>query len=102
MAALLAKPNARYLESVLTLCSRTICDVIEARRHHPSLRQTDESETAEYLEYWWLTASVRSNACLRLTVRDMITFGLVSLALLALSFEQISPTSAALLLNKCH
>lgn len=78
------------------LCSRAICDVIEARRHHPSLRQTDGSETAESLEDWWLTAAVRSNARLGLTTRDLIIFAL------ALSCEHISPTSAALLLNKGH
>lgn len=81
----------------MILCSRTIRNVIEARRHHPSLRQTDGSETAESLEDWWLTAAVQSNARLGLAAQDMIIFGL---ALLTLSCEHISPTSAALLLNK--
>lgn len=74
--------SGRYLESVLMLCCRTMCDVTEARRHHPSLRQTDGSETADSLEYWWLTAAVRSNARLGLAARDLIIFWLALLALL--------------------
>lgn len=66
------------------------------------MRQTDGSETAESLENWRLTAAVRSNAHPRPVAGDMIIFGLVLLAILALICEYISPKLAALLLNKGH